>query len=99
MNQCAAKQLWDVRISEKVISCEVIQSDYWHEEFRRNETVWGIQICFSDDRIITIPDLCTKREDTEKFVQRIDGASLCEESLPDIVDDYLGELYGLSISH
>lgn len=98
MNQYATKQGEKNENSENVISCEVIQSDYWHEDFRRNETVWGIQICFPGNRIIRIPDLCTKREDTERFLKRISGANLCAETLPDIVDDYLGELYGLSVS-
>lgn len=82
-------------LSVRVTSCEVVQSAYWHEDFRKNETVWGVQVHFSDNRIVTVPDLCTQRRDAEKFIQRLNGALLSADVLPDIVDDYLGELYGL----
>lgn len=85
-------------LSVQVTTCEVLKSVYWHEDFKRNETVWGVQIHFSDGQTVTVPDLCTQRSDVETFVQRLNGAVLSADALPDIVDDYLGELYGLRIT-
>ncbi|MPN51546.1 hypothetical protein SDC9_199194 [bioreactor metagenome] len=77
-----------------VFSCEVVQSTCWNEMKERDEIVWGLRVQFSDGEIIYIPDISTKWSDAERLRKRLEGATLSAEFLPDIVDDYLGELYG-----
>ncbi len=56
---------------------------------------WGCRIQFSDGQTVFIPDFCTRREEVQGFLDRLLGKDITADFLPDIVDDYLGEIYGL----
>lgn len=46
-------------------------------------------------RFSASPDLCDHREEAEILLNRLKGADLDAAFLPYVVEDYLGELYGL----
>lgn len=81
--------------SDSVTECELFESQLRLEDCEISHTVWGICVRFSSGRVVRIPDLCMRHSDAEILKKRLDGASLGEEFLPDIIDDYLGEMYGL----
>lgn len=82
-------------LSSNVTACEIVESQFLSEDCDCSHTVWGICVRFSNGRTVSIPDLCTRRSDLEILKKRLDGASLSEKFLPDIVDDYLAEVYGI----
>lgn len=83
--------------TEKYISnCELICSEVWSEEINRNISVWGLEIYFSNGEVVTLPDLCTRKSDVEELKTRLEGADLSPPFLMDVVEDYLGYIYGLT---
>ena len=82
---------------EKYISnCKIICSDIWSEEIKRNISVWGLEVYFSDGEVVSFPDLCTKESDIEGLRTRLEGADLLPPFLMDVIEDYLGYIYGLT---
>ena len=61
----------------------------------RMAAAWGIRVEFSDGQVFCVPDLCDHREEAEILLNRLKGADLDAAFLPYVVEDYLGELYGL----
>ncbi|HBT66049.1 MAG TPA: hypothetical protein DEB10_15470 [Ruminococcaceae bacterium] len=82
-------------ISVCVFKTEIISSLTWDDENCREATVWGLRVSFTDGKIVELPDLCPKQSDVEELKIKLDGAVLRSDFLSDIVDDYLGYIYGL----
>ena len=78
-----------------ISNCRVICSEVWSEEINRNISVWGLEIHFSDGEVVTFSDLCTEKCDVEKLCTRLEGADLSPPFLMDVVEDFLGYIYGL----
>lgn len=67
----------------------------WDEENNRGAAVWGIRVEFSDGEVVDLPDLCTRQSEVEALKTKLEGAVLSPDFLGDVVDDYLGYIYGL----
>ena len=80
-----------------ILGCELIPTSCWSEDSNSFITIWGLSIVFSNGQVIDFPDLCTMQSDVLKLKHRLDGVSLSPESIHYIIDDFLGEIYGLSI--
>ncbi len=78
-----------------ILGCELIPTSCWNEDSNSFITIWGLSIVFSSGQVIGFPDLCTMQSDVLKLKHRLDGASLSPEYIHYIIDDYLGEIYGL----
>lgn len=78
-----------------VLGCDLIPSFCWDGYSESFVTVWGISIIFLDGEIVEFTDLCTKKEDVLKLKHRLEGESISSDGIYDIVDDFLGEIYGL----
>ena len=74
------------------------QMPLWSPDSGGTVIVWGFRIRFSDGRTACVPDLCDRKEDAERLLKRLVGAELTPDFLPDVLDDYLGEIYGLPFS-
>lgn len=79
---------------EIVSACDVLESIFYDEE-REAKTVWGVRITFSGGTTTEIPDLSTHRCDAERLARRLVNQSLAPDFLPDVLDDFLAELYGI----
>ena len=88
------EEIHDMRVTHVVSGC-VQQTNYWMPDLGKMVTVWGIRVEFSDGQTFCIPDLCDHRTDAEILLDRVREADLDADFLPYIVEDYLGELYGL----
>jgi hypothetical protein len=81
-----------------ISSCEITETTIVLENTLNFEKVWGLKIQFSDGNFICFSDLCTKYSEIQLLKQRLNGVELQADFIQDIVDDYLGEIYGLGFS-
>lgn len=70
------------------------QKQQWMPECGVLGIVWGIRLQFSNGVTRYVPDLCDRMKDAQRLLNRLLGASLHPDFLSDILEDYLGELYG-----
>lgn len=80
---------------DHILGCELIPTSCWSEDCNSFVTIWGLSIVFSCGQVFDFPDLCTMQSDVLKLKHRLDNASLSPESIYYIIDDFLGEIYGL----
>lgn len=78
-------------------SCKTIRTAPVCEDYEDTASVWGLEVSFSNGKTMYIPDICTKQSDIHRLAARLNGADLCPFSLCEVVEDYLVELYGVSV--
>ncbi len=61
----------------------------------KNKT-YDLKLIFNDHPAVTIPDLDSDRDVAASFGERVKGKSLDLDAMSALLDDYLGEVYGLS---
>ena len=55
---------------------------------------FGLQLTFSDDTRSCYPDLMIRKSWVKRLSKRLEGHMVDPDTVPDIIDDYLGEVYG-----
>ena len=81
--------------SIRVERCNVFASLCCLEDSTAEQQVFGICVSFSDGKQVRYSDISVQCEEVEVLAKRLTGSSIAYDILPDVVDDYLGEIYGL----
>ena len=55
---------------------------------------FGLQLTFSDDTNSCYPDLMIRKSWVKRLSKRLEGRAVDPDTVQDIIDDYLGEVYG-----
>lgn len=77
-----------------VTSCQIVKI-YRHLYSRLSpKTRFGLQLNFSDDTSSCYPDLMIRKSWVKRLSKRLEGHAVDPNTVPDNIDDYLGEVYG-----
>lgn len=78
-------------VSEKVVSCAIVESVCNADGIAGNHTVYGAEVTFSDGNILRFEDICTKTVLIIPLIKRLEGREVDPDSLSYIIEDYVAE--------
>ena len=78
-------------VSEKVISCTIVESACKADGIGGDHTVYGAEVTFSDGNILRFEDICTKTVLMIPLVKRLEDQEIDPVSLSYIIEDYVAE--------
>lgn len=78
-------------VSEKVVSCTIIESLCTADGLEGSHTVYGAEVTFSNGNIRRFEDICTKTILILPLVRRLEGQEVDPVSLSYIIEDYVSE--------
>lgn len=79
-----------------VTSCQIVKIYRHFCSQLSPKARFGLRLTFSDESSSCYPDLMIRKSWVKRLGKRLEGHTVDPETLPDIIEDYLGEVYGLS---